>query len=160
LVNDIGMKVRDAGPEDAAAACQVILRSIAELCVADHRNDPEILGRWLSNKTPDMFRPGNSLLIVVEENNLLAVGAVTDASEITLNYVSPDARFRGVSAALLDALEDRAMERGNEPCTLKSTETARRFYFERGYSEDGPSDGKFGTTSGYPMSKHMGRSKS
>jgi hypothetical protein len=61
---------------------------------------------------------------------------------------------------LLHALEDRAIERGNEVCTLKSTETARRFYFERGYSEDGPADGKFGTPSGYPMSKRLGRSKS
>jgi GNAT superfamily N-acetyltransferase len=87
------------------------------------------------------------------------VGAVTDTGETTLNYVSPDARFRGVSGALLDALEDRAIERGNELRTLKSTETARRFYFERGYSENGPADGKFGTTFGYPMSKRLGRSK-
>jgi hypothetical protein len=96
-VNDIGMKVRGAVPEDTAAACQVMRRSIAELCVADHRNDPQIMGRWLSNKTPQIFRswikPGNSLFVAVEEDNILAVGAVTDAGEITLNYVSPDARF-------------------------------------------------------------------
>jgi hypothetical protein len=49
----------------------------------------------------------------------------------------------------------RAVERGNKLCTLKSTETARRFYLERGYSEDGPADGKFGTRSGYPMSKRV-----
>ena len=159
LVNDIGMKVRDAVPEDAAAACQVMRRSIAELCVADHRNDPAITERWLSNKTPEIFkswiRPDNSLLVAVEDNRILAVGCVTDAGEITLNYVSPDARFRGVSGALLAALEDRARERGNELCTLKSTETARRFYLARGYSEEGPADEKFGTTSGYPMSKRL-----
>jgi GNAT superfamily N-acetyltransferase len=153
------MKIRDAAPEDASAACETMRRSIAELCTADHRNDPTILERWLSNKTPEIFkswiRPGNSLLVAVENNNILAVGNVTDAGEITLNYVSPDARFRGVSMALLGALEKRAIERGNKRCTLTSTETARRFYLARGYSEDGPADGKFGTASGYPMSKHL-----
>jgi hypothetical protein len=83
------------------------------------------------------------------------VGCVTDSGEITLNYVSPDARFCGVSDALLGVLEARAIERGNKLCTLKSTETARRFYLERSYSEEGPADGKFGTTSGYPMSKRL-----
>jgi hypothetical protein len=50
LVNDVGMKVRDAVPEGAAAACQIMRRSIAELCVADHNNDPVILGRCLSKE--------------------------------------------------------------------------------------------------------------
>ena len=153
------MKIRDAAPEDAAAACLVMRRSIAELCAADHGNDPAVLDRWLSNKTPEIFRswikPGNTLLVAVDSDCILAVGSVTDAGEITLNYVSPDARFRGVSDALLAALEDRARRRGNPRCTLSSTETARRFYLARGYSKDGPADGKFGTTSAYPMSKRL-----
>src|SRR3979409_2171265 len=57
------MKVRDAVPEDAAAACQVVRRSIAALCLADHRNDPEIMGRWLGNKTPEYSGRGSSLVI-------------------------------------------------------------------------------------------------
>ena len=44
------IEVRDAVREDAPAACEVIRRSISELCEADHRNDPEILRRWLANK--------------------------------------------------------------------------------------------------------------
>src|SRR5260221_4611911 len=158
-MDDIAMKIRDAVPEDATVACEVMRRSIAELCVADHRNDPTILERWLGNKTSEIFkswiRPDNTLLVAVEDDRILAVGCVTDSGEITLNYVSPDARFRGVSDALLGALEARAIERGNKLCTLKSTETARRFHLERGYSEDGPANGKFGTRSGYPMSKRV-----
>jgi GNAT superfamily N-acetyltransferase len=153
------MMIRDAVSEDAAAACEVIRRSIAELCAPDHRNDPEILQRWLSNKTPDIFkswiRSGNVLLVAVEGASIVAVGRVTDAGEITLNYVSPDARFRGVSTAMLDALERRAKERGNRRCKLNSTETALRFYLARGYSQDGPGEGKFGTNSAYPMSKEL-----
>ena len=154
------MTVRDAQAGDAPAACQVLRRSIIELCAADHRNDPAILARWLSNKTPESFRSwitqkGNSVLVAVEGDTILAVGSVTDAGRITLNYVSPDARFRGVSRALLGALEARAVEWGNMRCTLASTETARRFYRANGYVEDGLPVGGFGTSSGYPMSKNL-----
>jgi GNAT superfamily N-acetyltransferase len=104
---------------------------------------------------PVMDQPGNSVLVAIDAHDILAVGCVTDDGEITLNYVSPDARFRGVSTALLVALERRAIERGNSACRLESTETACRFYRDRGYSEEGPARRKFGTTSGYPMSKRL-----
>ena len=154
------MEIRDALPEDAPAACEVIRRSISELCGADHLNDPLILGRWLANKTPEIVaswisRPGNSVLVAVENGTILAVGSVTDAGEINLNYVSPDARFRGASRALLIALETRARDRGSRRCTLFSTETARRFYRTAGYIEIGPAQHKLGTTSSYPMSKQL-----
>ena len=96
----------------------VLRRSIIELCGADHRDDPALLAAWLSNKTPETIagvdathrrRPISS---PSKRGALAAVGAVTDAGEILLNYVSPDARFRGVSRALLAALETRAWERG------------------------------------------------
>jgi GNAT superfamily N-acetyltransferase len=153
-------KFENAIAEDADAACLVMRRSIAELCVADHGNDEAILARWLGNKTAEIFQswiaePGSSVLVAVERGNILAVGAVTDAGNITLNYVSPDARFRGVSRGLLAALEARAVERGNSQCTLTSTETARRFYLANGYAEEGAPVGKFGTSSGYPMSKPL-----
>src|SRR3954453_12992671 len=149
------MDIRDALPTDAAAACEVLRRSIAELCVADHGNDPTLLQRWLSNKTPEIFaswlaRPHHSLLVAGEPNALLAVGAVDDEGEITLNYVSPSARFRGVSRAMLAALETRAAERGNSHCTLFSTKTAHRFYHSCGYIDAGAPAGKFGMDSGYP----------
>ena len=79
------MKVREAVPEDATAACLVMRRSIVELCVADHRNDPAVLQRWLSNKTPEAFRswigPGNSLSVAVDGNTNIAGGLVTHAGE-------------------------------------------------------------------------------
>jgi GNAT superfamily N-acetyltransferase len=152
--------IRDAVPADAAAACGVLRKSISRLCVADHGNDPAILNAWLANKTPKTVaawasQPGNSLLLAVEGDAILGVGSVTDAGEITLNYVAPDARFRGVSRALLSALEARAVERGNSRCTLASTETAHRFYQSAGYLDDGAPTGEFGTSSGYRMSKRI-----
>ena len=154
------MEIREATPADADAACDVLRQSILQLCAADHRNDPAILQRWLGSKTPEIVaswirQPGNSLLVAVEDRDILAVGSVTDAGEITLNYVAPDARFRGVSRALLVALEARARQRGNSRCTLTSTETAHRFYLSSGYVDDGAPLGNFGTRSGYPMSRHL-----
>ena len=150
------MQIRDATSDDAEAACEVLRRSISELCAADHGNDPAILSAWLGNKRPEIVaawarQPGNSLLVAVERGAILAVGSVTDAGEITLNYVAPGARFRGVSRAMLAALEARAAGRGNARCTLTSTETAHRFYRSAGYIDDGAPTGNFGTTSGYPM---------
>jgi hypothetical protein len=40
------------------------------------------------------------------------------------------------------------------------TETGRRFYMTRGYVEDGPAIGEFGTTTGYPMIKLLRLHKS
>ena len=153
------MEIRDAIAADAAAACEVIRRSITELCIVDHHNESAILERWLANKTPEIVaswiaQTGSSVLVAVESGVIFAVGAVTDGAEITLNYVFPDARFRGVSRAMLRALEARAIERGNARCTLFSTETARRFYQGAGYAEDGPPQRNFGIPS-YPMSKRL-----
>jgi hypothetical protein len=84
------IEVRDAVREDAPAACEVIRRSISELCEADHRNDPEILKRWLANKTPEIAsgRGLSSLTIRCSWQPMttvsLAVGSITDAGEITL----------------------------------------------------------------------------
>lgn len=152
--------IRDAKDEDAVESCEVMRRSIAELCAADHKDDPEILGKWLGSKKPDIFRtwiaqPRNNLLVATQCERIVAVGSVTDDGEITLNYVSPDARFHGVSKALLAALEQRAAERGCTTCRLNSTETARRLYLACGYRETGRPGGHFGTISGYPMSKAL-----
>jgi GNAT superfamily N-acetyltransferase len=150
--------VRDATDADADAACKVMRRSITELCLEDHNNDPQTLKRWLANKQPAIFRSwlaqaGNSVMVAVEGDRILAVGSVTDAGEITLNFVSPDARFQGVSRAMLTALEARARQRGNSEFTLVSTATARRFYLANGYVESGPAQGHFGTRSAIPMRK-------
>jgi GNAT superfamily N-acetyltransferase len=154
------VNIRDAAPADAAAAREVLRASISELCVADHHNDPEILKRWLASKTPENLAAWiadseASTLLAVKDDVVLAVGAVRNDGEITLNYVSPTARFRGASSALLAALEARAKERGNTTCKLLSTETAHRFYLNRGYLGRGEPQNKFGMSSSYPMSKSI-----
>ncbi|MBS0531986.1 MAG: GNAT family N-acetyltransferase [Proteobacteria bacterium] len=154
------MVIRGARDTDAIRACSVMRRSIAELCGSDHHNNPAILARWLANKTPENFtawiaEKDNRMFVAVENDAVLAVGAVRTNGEVTLNYVSPDARFRGVSRAMLARLEATAQAFGNDESRLVSTETARRFYLSAGYRQVGAPEGKFGTTSSYPMVKRF-----
>jgi GNAT superfamily N-acetyltransferase len=154
------MLIRRARPDEAAEICDVLRRSIAELCGADHHGDPAILRRWLANKTPKIVEgwiahPDNFVLVAVEEETVLAVGIVRHDGEITCNYVSPGARFRGVSKAMLAQLEATAQGHGNDVCRLISTETAHRLYLSAGYEDCGVPQGKFGTTSSFPMLKRL-----
>jgi GNAT superfamily N-acetyltransferase len=154
------MLIRRASPDEAAEICDVLRRSIAELCGADHHDDPAILRRWLANKTPAVVggwitHPDNFVLVAVEEETVLAVGIVRHDGEITCNYVSPDARFRGVSKAMLAQLEATARDYDNDVCHLISTETAHRLYLSAGYEDCGVPQGKFGATSSFPMLKRL-----
>ena len=128
--------------EDAGEACQVVRRSIAELCHADHQDDPIVLEKWLSNNTSHNMRswiadPDTYVIVATEGAAIIGVGAITSSGD-TLNYVSPDTRFRGISKAILKRLEARALELGDDTCTLTSTQTARRFYSSAGYVQFGP----------------------
>ena len=74
--------------------------------------------------------------------------------EITLNYVSPDFRFQGVSKMLLAGLEAVSLAEGNTGTTLFSTKTAHAFYRGAGYRDGGTPFFEFGTES-YPMFKRL-----
>jgi GNAT superfamily N-acetyltransferase len=155
------MQIRKALSEDAAAICDVLRRSIIELCVADHQNDPVILERWLRNKAPNQMKSWindlDSFMLVAEEGPaLLAVGAVSRAGEITLNYVLPTARFKGISRAMIKELEQIAQKNGAKTVTLYSTSTARQFYLSCGYCESPPEPGFFGP-SVHPMHRAVCR---
>jgi GNAT superfamily N-acetyltransferase len=134
------LQIRPAHVADAAEACSVLRRSIVELCAADHGHDPAFLSGWLANKTPEnvaawISDPSNVVYVAVDGDAIAGVASMTKAGMITLNYVSPDARFKGVSKALLAALERKATELGLTQCRLESTRTARRFYEAAGYRE-------------------------
>ena len=154
------MKIRAAVLEDAIDVSKVVRMSIEKLCVADHQGDKAILDRWLANKTPEtvaqwLKNPDNINLVAVDDSDaILAAGCVRRDGIVLLNYVSPEARFRGVSNALLAALEDAARSEGNAWCALESTKTAHRFYQERGYSDVGEPGFKYGLTT-FPMRKSL-----
>ena len=152
------MYVRLAQAGDAEAAVAVLRRSIKELCIADHQNDPVVLEGWLANKTPENFcrwlDNGNSQIAVAVDNerHVLGVGGYA-GDKITLNYVDPDARFSGVSSAIIDWLEARMRADGHSVSHLRSTSTAHQFYLARGYRDDGPEELWRGNAYVQPMVK-------
>jgi GNAT superfamily N-acetyltransferase len=152
--------IRAARAQDAEAIVDVWKRSIVELCVEDHRNDPAILNAWLENKTPQtvlrwLTSSENAVLVPVERNSIVGVGLVRRNGELEVCYVAPEATARGVGTKLLEALEHAAKKWGVSEISLKSTATARRFYQRRGYMEASRPIVMFGGLNAYPLRKAL-----
>lgn len=152
--------VRPACPDEAAEACEVIRRSIGELCHADHDGDLAILAPWLANKTPGQVlswittNPVGTL-VAVGPGGIVGVSAVLSTGHIALNYVAPEAHGRGVGTALLHAMERVAHAAGHGACTLTSTVTAYTFYLSRSYLDAGSPVPSFGGKPAYPMRRTL-----
>jgi GNAT superfamily N-acetyltransferase len=122
------MVIRVADAKDAEQTALVVRRSIEALCVLDHGGEEQTLRMWLNNKTPENVRtwitsPTQHILLAEENGNLLGVGGASSAGEITLNYVAPEARFKGVSKSILAALESYLHDLGYGESKLTSTQT-------------------------------------
>jgi hypothetical protein len=137
------MRIGPAWPRHAEGAIEVVRRCITELCAADHHDDAALLESWLANKTPEIFQywleqPENIVLVALDdEDTVWAVGACTRSGEITLNHVSPDKRFEGLSLAMINTLESRLRQEKVKRATLMSTQTAHHFYLRRAYFNTG-----------------------
>jgi GNAT superfamily N-acetyltransferase len=152
--------IRRAVAADAAGSCDVVRRSIVDLCSADHRGDEARIAAWIANKTPSTFEQwisaeGSLALVAEGAGGIVGFSLMESNGAVRLLYVLPAARFSGVSTALLAAMEREAIARGVPEVRLSSTETARRFYERRGYASAGaPTDGPRRVRS-YPMVKRL-----
>src|SRR5262245_15361943 len=150
--------VRPALEEDAVAACEVLRRSIRELCVADHRQDERVLFAWLANKTPENVRAWitalSSFFVVAVDGSLVCgCGMLQRDGEIQLCYLVPEVQYRGAGKLMLRALEEQAARWGLKALFLTSTVTAKRFYERNGYVQTGVPKSVYGLGRAYPMSK-------
>lgn len=132
------MLVRAAASGDADAIALVLRRSIRDLCILDHGGDAKALEEWLYNKTAENVRlwieaPDRHIVVAEENDRLLGVGGASQFGEITLNYVAPEARFKGVSKSIVAALEAHLRTLGLKQSRLTSTRTAHAFYIALGY---------------------------
>jgi GNAT superfamily N-acetyltransferase len=151
---------RPARPDEADAICTVLLRSIEDLCSADHGVNPTMLDPWLANKTPQhviawIDANPTGFIVGVGPDSIGGAGSVVASGEIRLNYVAPWARFQGVSKGLLRAMENHAVECGATACTLISTQTAHRFYQRCGYTDTGPQVPAYGGMLAFPMRRQI-----
>ena len=153
------MEIRKARIEEAAAAADVIRRSITELCAPDYRGDARVLERWLANKTEANLRrwieaPDGAVVVAVsDDGRLAAVGMLRHDGEILLNYVDPAARFKGFSKALLQHMEVLLRQRGCGRAVLYSSTVARGLYLSSGYVAGAEVESSFGTLPAVEMTK-------
>lgn len=152
--------VRAATPKDADIAVQVVRRSIAELCTADHHNDAATLTKWLANKTPENFHswianPDNFCVVAEADSKLSGVGLVHRSGEIKLFYLAPGSQRRGMGKAIHAALEAQARAWGLRKLHLDSTFLARSFYEALSYQASGEAKLRFGVLRCYPYEKRL-----
>jgi ribosomal protein S18 acetylase RimI-like enzyme len=152
--------IRSAQPNDAPAAVHVMRRSIIELCVPDHRNDPATLELWLQNKTVDRFlawlaHTDNYTVVAESGSEVTGIGMINRSGEVLLCYVLPGMEHRGVGRGILTALETCAREWDVDRLHLLSTGTARRFYEREGYISSGEPQPSSGIALGYPYEKRL-----
>jgi GNAT superfamily N-acetyltransferase len=153
------IEVRTAEPGDAGCACNVLRRSIAQLCEKDHRNDTAILTTWLANKTPETVRGWiesgkNCSLVAVIDNQVAGIAILTRQGKIVLFYVAPEMCQAGAGNALLQAIEHRAGEWGLRTLQVDSTLTAQQFYLRHGFTLNRTTISAFGTEA-YSLSKSL-----
>lgn len=149
MSSNVNIEIRTATSLDAASACRVLRRSIAECCIEDHRNNETILAAWLGNKTPETVKgwfqcQSHFSVVAVVNEEVVGVATLTRSGKVVLCYVTPEMRHTGAGKALLQALEAQAVRWGMDSLQLVSTVTARAFYLRNGYIEGGTSRTVFG----------------
>jgi GNAT superfamily N-acetyltransferase len=145
----MGIDIRKAVPHDAANACALLRRSIAEVCEPDHRGRPEVLDAWLANKTPETIAawfasPTNHAIVAERDGQLLGLALLTQAGRVALCYVEPGALRIGVGRALLAAVEEQARAWNIRKLNLHSPESCATFYERHGYANAGLEKSCFG----------------
>ncbi|CUH50029.1 GNAT family N-acetyltransferase [Ruegeria atlantica] len=120
---------------------RVLVRSITELCTADHQDDPKVIAQWVANKDPETIRGwirnGAQIWLAEKNGQPAAVGGLTEAGEITLLYIDPDHIGWGIGGALLKALEQELIAFGCTEGQLEATQTAQGFYARHGWETTG-----------------------
>lgn len=145
----MGIEIRTAQRDDAAAVCGVLRRSITECCVDDHKNCPEILASWLGNKTPQnvagwFSTQSNFALVAERDGEVVGVALLTQAGMLSLCYVLPEVLHAGIGKALLAGIEAQARAWGISVLKLKSTASARDFYVRNGFINGGKEKSCYG----------------
>lgn len=158
-------KVRAANVSDTAQVCDVLRRSILEVCAPDY-NDQAVIKEWLSNKTEDnistWIQSGNTYSVVCadEANIVVGFGQITLAGEILLMYLVPEALHKGNGKLMLQQMENFASLQGLNEIRTTSSITAKAFYERNGFIENGAPQLVGGILGDFPMLKKLPHGKS
>jgi putative acetyltransferase len=148
-IQNCGIDIRQATPDDATAACTLLRQSIEQGCVADHGRRPEVLHAWLGNKTPQTVltwfsSPSNYAIVAERKGELLGMALLTPAGKLALCYVQPDTVRSGIGSALLAAVETQARTLNISKLYMHSPASASTFFERHGYVNAGKDKACFG----------------
>nr|WP_321251623.1 GNAT family N-acetyltransferase [uncultured Ruegeria sp.] len=136
-----GVILRRATVFDVFDISRVLIRSITQLCTADHQNDPRAIAQWTENKDPATIRgwikPGSQIWLAERAGQVAAVGGLFETGEITLLYIDPDHTGCGLGSALLNRMEQELIAAGCSDARLEATQTAQDFYLRQGWQATG-----------------------
>ena len=148
--------LRPATVFDVFDMSEVLVASITQLCQRDHLGDPECLAQWCGNKSPADIRgwiaAGLVPTVATSLERILGVGLVTPQAEVSLLYVAPWGKSRGVGGALLKYLEAELAAQGHAAAHSTATNSGLGFYLSQGWQVSGASTNCFGLP-GHPMRK-------
>lgn len=133
--------IRKATSRDAEAACDVLVRSIKEICAPYYENEERIMAEWLANKTVANVRQwieaDRSYSVVAVKGGVVVGFSLISGAEILLNYVVPEALHKGIGKRMLQALENHAIASGAKHIEVVSSIPAKAFYERNGYVAKG-----------------------
>lgn len=129
-----------ATPADAGIISRIIERSIRVGCALEHRNDPQLVSRWIARQSTDVISarladPHCYLNIALLQDKPVGVGMATASGNIDFCHVQPEWFRRGAGRALLTDLEGWLRMRGVPQVSIASTRTGAAFYRHLGYCE-------------------------
>lgn len=129
-----------AKPADAGIISRIIERSIRLGCALEHRNDPQLVNRWIARQSSDFIsaRLADShcyLNIALLQDKPVGVGMATASGDIGFCHVQPEWFRRGAGRALMMDLEGWLRIRAVPQVSIASTRTGAAFYRHLGYCE-------------------------
>ena len=132
-----GIRLRTARPDDAAAIHAVHARAIRDTAGHYTRDEREA---WVGGRTPESYLAAISgrHVVIAETGDVpprvLGFGQLLPQEGlIEAVYVDPDARRRGIGAALVAALEREARLRGAPTLALDASLNSVPFYRALGF---------------------------
>ncbi|MBT8119191.1 MAG: GNAT family N-acetyltransferase [Gammaproteobacteria bacterium] len=157
-------KIRDAKTSDNVQVCNVLRRSILEVCASDY-NEKSVIDDWLSNKTEDNVSQWiesdstYSVVCINKYDDILGFGLASLKGEILLMYLVPEALFKGNGKLMLERIEKRLSNEGISEIYTISSITAKAFYERNGFIKNGDPQ-LVGTIKGdFPLLKRIAPSK-
>ena len=132
-----------AKPADAGIISRIIERSIRLGCALEHRNDPQLVNRWIARQSSDFIsaRLADShcyLNIALLQDKPVGVGMATASGDIGFCHVQPEWFRRGAGRALMMDLGGWLRIRAVPQVSIVSTRTGAAFYRHLGYRESAP----------------------